>query len=68
MTHMVQLLLYVFIYKLYRKKTGRKYLKNVNCLLLGGGLLHNLKVPILYFEYFQNFYAHNCFYTQKGKT
>lgn len=28
------------------KKTGRKYLKNVNCLLLGGRIMHDLNVPI----------------------
>lgn len=36
----------LFICKPYRKKTGRKYLKNVNCLVLGAGIMYDLSVPI----------------------
>lgn len=35
----------LFICKPYRKTTGRKYLKNVNCLLVGAGIMYDLNVP-----------------------
>lgn len=39
-------MLYVFVCKLCRKKTGRKYLKNVHCLFPGSEIMRDLKVLI----------------------